>query len=265
MMRGYKIFPFITPPAFPDYNLPPTLYRIMNSLANFDLDTNTDVDIEDKVKIKDLATTTRSQIFDFDYPLTENMTKAEFEVLILNHFLMRRIGYDTMNAFKIALCVKLNEIMPIYNKLFDALDGWDIFDDGEITTRSVSDAGTNSLSNTTTSTNTSSGTSSSTTNSTSDRRYSETPQNQLQNIRDGKYITDYNYDTNNSTDSNTMSSSDNGNTLSSTTGSDSRNTIENITRSPSDKIKIYKEFIENRKSILTMIFDDLDCLFYGLV
>jgi hypothetical protein len=253
MMRGYKIFPFITPPAFPDYNLPPTLYRIMNSLANFDLDTNTDVDTQDKIKIKDLAITTRGQIFDFEYPLTENMTKEEFEVLILNHFLMRRIGYDTMNAFKIALCVKLNEIMPIYNKLFDALDGWDIFNDGEITTRSVSDAGTNSLSNTTTSTNTT------TTNSTSDRRYSDTPQNNLQNVRDGKYITDYNFDTD------TGSASDSGNVLSSTSGTDSRNTIENITRSPSDKIKIYKEFIENRKSILTMIFDDLDCLFYGLV
>lgn len=241
MMRGYKIFPFITFPAFPDYNLPPTLYRIMNSLANFDITENEEVDIEDKVIIKNLATTTRSQIFDFDYPLTENMTKAEFEVLILNHFLMRRIGYDTVNAFKIALCVKLNEIMPIYNKLFDALDGWDIFNDGEITSRSVSDAGTNSLNNI------------STTSSTSDRRYSDTPQNQLANIRDGKYISDYNYD------------QDSGNISSSTSGSDSRNTIENITRSPSDKIKIYKEFIENRKSILTMIFDDLDCLFYGLV
>lgn len=253
MMRGYKIFPFITPPAFPDYNLPPTLYRIMNSLANFDLDTNTDVDIEDKVKIKDLAITTRTQIFDFDYPLTENMTKEEFEVLILNHFLMRRIGYDTMNAFKIALCVKLNEIMPIYNKLFDVLEGWDIFNDGEITTRSVSDAGSNSLSNTTTSQN------ATTTNSTSDRRYSDTPQNNLQNVKDGKYITDYNFDTD------IGSVNDSGNVLSSTSGTDSRYTIENITRSPSDKMKIYKEFIENRKSILTMIFDDLDCLFYGLV
>lgn len=253
MMRGYKIFPFIMPPAFPDYNLPPTLYRIMNSLANFDLDENEEVDIEDKIKIKNLATTTRSQIFDFDYPLTENMTKAEFEVLILNHFLMRRIGYDTMNAFKIALCVKLNEIMPIYNKLFDALDGWDIFNDGEITSRSVSDAGTNSLNNISTSQN------STTTSSTSDRRYSDTPQNQLANVRDGKYITDYNYD------QDSGSVSDSGSISSSTSGSDSRNTIENITRSPSDKIKIYKEFIENRKSILTMIFDDLDCLFYGLV
>ena len=32
-----------------------------------------------------------------------------------------------------------------------------------------------------------------------------------------------------------------------------------------DKMKIYKEFIENRKSIYTLIFEELDSLFYGLV
>ena len=146
---------------------------------------------------------------------------------------MRRIGYDTLNAFKIALNVKMNEIMPMYNKLFDALDGWNIFTSGE----SVTETGSNSLNNITNSSN------------ISDRRYSDTPQQQLSNVRDGKYITDYNYDT------------DTGNVSSSTSGSDTRS----ITRTPADKIKVYKEFIENKKSIMTMIFEDLDPLFYGLV
>ena len=231
--RVYRVYPFIIPPAFPDYNLPPTLYRLLNSLVNYDT--------EEQTKIKNLAAAGREDIFDFDYPLSENVEKEDFEILILNHFLMRRIGYDTLNAFKIALNVKLNEIMPIYNKMFDMLDGWDIFNDGERVTRTVTDAGSNSLNNTTTSQN------------TSDRRYSETPQNQLQNIRDGKYITDYNYDT------------DNGSVSSLSSGTDSRNTSESIIRTPSDKMKLYKEFIENKKSIYTMIFEDLDVLFYGLV
>jgi len=153
--------------------------------------------------------------------------------MILNHFLMRRIGYDTLNAFKIALDVKMNEIMPMYNKMFDMLDGWDLFNDGE----TVLESGTNSLNNITTSSN------------TSDRRYSDTPQQQLSNVQDGKYITDYNYD------------QDSGNVSSSTAGNDSRT----ITRTPSDKMKVYKEFIENKKSIMTMIFEDLEPLFYGLV
>jgi hypothetical protein len=221
------------PPAYPDYNLPPTLYRILNSIVNFDA--------EEQTKIKNLAAAGREDIFDFEYPLSSNVDKEDFEVMILNHFLMRRIGYDTVNAFKIALNVKMNEIMPIYNKMFDMLDGWNIFNDGEVTSRTVTDSGTNSLNNITTSQN------------TSDRRYSDTPQQQLQNVRDGKYITDYNYDT------------DNGSVSSSSAGTDSRSTLESITRTPSDKMKLYKEFIENKKSIMTMIFEDLDVLFYGLV
>lgn len=223
--RAYRIYPFIIPPAFPDYNLPPTLYRLLNSIVNFDA--------EETTKIKNLAAAGREDIFDFTYPLSTNVVKADFEVMILNHFLMRRIGYDTLNAFKIALNVKMNEIMPMYNKMFDMLDGWNIFNDGE----TVLESGTNSLNNITSSSN------------TSDRRYSDTPQQQLQNVRDGKYITDYNYD------------QDSGNVSSSTAGTDSRT----ITRTPSDKMKLYKEFIENKKSIMTMIFEELEPLFYGLV
>lgn len=223
--RVYRVYPFIIPPAYPDYNLPPTIYRLLNSIVNFDA--------EEQTKIKNLAAAGREDIFDFDYPLSTHVQKQDFEVMILNHFLMRRIGYDTLNAFKIALDVKMNEIMPMYNKMFDMLDGWDLFNDGE----TVLESGTNSLNNITTSSN------------TSDRRYSDTPQQQLQNVQDGKYITDYNYD------------QDSGNVSSSTAGNDSRT----ITRTPSDKMKVYKEFIENKKSIMTMIFEDLEPLFYGLV
>ena len=222
--RVCRIYPFIMPPAYPDYDLPPTIYSILKSFVYYD---------DNQPKIKDLASTGRENIFDFDYPLSSHVEKEDFEIMILNHFLMRRIGYDTMTAFKIALNVKLNEIMPMYNKMFDALDGWDIFTDGE----RVVETGENTLTNETTSEN------------TSDRRYSDTPQNQLQNVKDGKYITDYNFDT------------DNGSVSSESNGSDSRT----ITRTPSDKIKVYKEFIENKKSIMTMIFEDLDSLFYGLV
>lgn len=82
-----------------DYNLPPTLYSILNSLANYDA--------EDKTKIKDLAIATHEDIFDFTYPLSTHINKDDFEVLILNHFLMRRLGYETVTAWKIALSVKL--------------------------------------------------------------------------------------------------------------------------------------------------------------
>lgn len=224
-MNPYKIYPFIMPPAYPDYNLPPTLYSILNSLVNYGSN--------EKTKIKNLASEGRSYIFDFEYPLSNKINKEDFEIMILNHFIMRRIGYETMTAFKLALSTKLNEVMPIYNKMFDMLDGWDLFNDGEL----VTENGNNKLNNSTNSKN------------ISDRRYSDTPQNELQNVQDGKYITDYNYDT------------DDGKVTSESIGSDSRT----ISRTPADKIKIYKEFIDNTKSIYTMIFDSLDPLFYGLI
>lgn len=239
--RVYKIYPFIPIPAYPDYNIPPTIYRLLNSIVNFGE--------EEQTKIKDLADAGRSEIFDFEYPLSTHITKKDFECMILNHFLMRRIGYDTLNAFKIALNVKLNEIMPIYNKMFDMLEGWDLFNDGERLTRSLTDnktsASSNNLYNTSSSSN------------ISDRRYSDTPQNQLTNVQDGKYITDYNYDT----DTGSVTSSAAGQVAS----SDNSTVSEIITKTPADKIKIYKEFLENRESIYSMIFKDLDSLFYGLV
>ena len=46
---------------------------------------------------------------------------------------------------------------------------------------------------------------------------------------------------------------------------DNNITNEKITRTPADKISIYKDFIESKNNIYTMIFKDLDCLFYQLV
>ena len=208
-----------------DYDIPPTIYAILNSYVNFDND--------DPVKIKDLASAGREVIFDFDYPLTDNLTKEEFEVMILNNYLMRRIGYDTVTAFKIALCVKLNEIMPKYNMLFDSIHNWNLFSDGEVITRSI-----NAIIN-----NSGNGS------NISDRRYSDTPQNQLADIRNGSYVSDYNYDTDTST---TQQS-----------GTEARNETES--RSLSDKVALYKEFTNEVTNVYTLIFKELDPLFYGLV
>lgn len=242
-------FPFI--PA--NCEKPPTVYSILESIVNYGKD--------DKTKIKDLAKEGRTTIFDFEYPLTENIRKEDFESMILNHFLMRRIGFETVTAFKIQLNVKLNEIMPIYNKMFDAIENWNIFSDGEIIKRNGTDDRTidtntetiNALEN------------NSTTNSseTSDRRNSELPQNQLESLRDGSYVSNYNYDQNNAESSD--SSTSNGSSNSTNNTNDNNIYSETIEKSPSDKITILKEFQENIKSIYGMIFKDLECLFYQLI
>lgn len=230
-------YPFPIVPWLPtNCDLPPTLKSLMNSICNYGK--------EEKINIYGLAKGSRSTIFNFDYPLSDKVNKEEFEIMILNHYIHRRIGFDTPTEFRIALNVKLNEIMPIYNKMFDSLSGWDILNDGEVTERIQTDNGNNTLNNTV---NTNS-------QNISDRRFANMPQNRIEDVQDGSYMTDYNYDTDNN----------NGETISNSNGTNTNTTNETIKRSPSDKIKIYKEFMENRKSIYSMIFNDLDELFYGL-
>lgn len=249
------IYPFLNyilagPLFIPTYNRPPTIYTILESIVNPDVDLN---DPAPEVKIKDLAKAGRSTIFNFDYPLTSNITKEKFETMILNHFLQRRIGFETVTAFRIQLDVKLNEIMPRYNKLFDALENWDIFNDGEVTTRKGEDISQTQNKNELTNTSTNN------TENISDRRFSDTPQNQLQNLRDGSYVTKYNYDTD------TAKSNDNSNSQGKSNTDSNNKYWEETSRSPADKIKIYQEMQDNIKSIYTMIFKDLECLFYQLV
>ena len=118
------MFHYMMMPIFHNINTePPTLYSLMNSIVNYNN--------PNPVKISELSKNARTTIFNFDYPLSSNVTKEEFEVMILNKFMQRRIGYQTFTSWQLQLNVKLNEIMPLYNKLFDSLEGWDLFNDGE--------------------------------------------------------------------------------------------------------------------------------------
>ena len=231
------IFPMWIAPKIPtDCDLPPTLYAMLNSIVNYGK--------IDKTKIKDLARVGRSKIFDFDYPLSNNIDKAEFEEMILNHFLMRRLGYETYTSWHIAFENKIKEIMPMYNKIFDSFGNWDIFNSGEEITRTTTRS-SNDITETSSNVDV---------NTTTDVRSSDTPQNELSDIRDGKYVTDYTYDQGNSSTTGTSSSlTDN-----------SQNESETISRTPLDKINIYKQYTEELKSIYSMIYKDLDCLFYQL-
>lgn len=236
------MFHYMITPILNNINTePPTLYSLMNSIVNYNN--------PNPVKISELSKNARTTIFNFDYPLSSKVLKEDFEVMILNKFIQRRIGYQTFTSWQLQLNVKLNEIMPLYNKLFDSLEGWDLFNDGEQVTRDVTDNriidGTSSQSG------------SGTTNQTSDRRYSELPQNQITNVQNGTYLTTYNYDTENGTTTQNSSTT--------TKSDDKGNLKETIKRSPADKIKIYQEFIQNKNNIYTMIFKDLDSLFYQIV
>lgn len=222
-----------------DNHVPPTLFSLCESICY----TN-----ETPCRITKLAKNTRATIFDFDYPLTDKINKEQFEINIINHFLMRRIGQETFTAFQLVLSNKLNEIMPYYNKLFEALDGWELLQDGDITERTLNENG-EAISKT-------SNSATNDTSNTSDRRYSNMPDNRLGDVRSGEYITDYNYDTNNTL------SVDNSSSNGSTTNQNKVNEI--VKHTPADKMSIYKEFFDNQKSIFTKLYKELDVCFYGL-
>lgn len=253
MLNSY-FFPYFWYPAIPHMNeKPPTVYSLLESIVNYGED--------EKTKIKDLASAGRGTFFNFDYDLSQHITKEKFETMILNHFLMRRIGFDTLTAFRIQLNVKINEIMPLYNKMFDSLQNWNILEDGKTITKS----GTNVDNNTTSSQSSNSLTNnaSNNTNNTSDRRKSDTPQNQLSDVRNGNYVTEYNYDTNNTTSQDASTSTGS----SSSSGTDNRQNAynEQIVETAGNKIEIYKQLQQDINSIFSMIFNDLECLFYQLI
>ena len=247
-MIPYNNYFFCYPWLPPNCDKPPTLYAVLNSIVNGDKD-----DEDDYAKIKDLPRLARNKIFNFDYPLSDKISKEDFECMILNHYLQRRIGFDTVTAFRIQLNVKLNEIMPLYNKMFDAIDGWDIFKDGEKTSRygtdnrAITSATQNSLNNITNTSN------------TSDRRKSDTPQNELDNVREGKYVTEYNYDTNTGQDSSSSAGRPNNTT------NDDNTYAETIERTSANKIEILKQLQTEIKSVYSLIFKDFDDLFYSVI
>lgn len=247
-------------PRIPDINNnPPTLYSILNSIANYGK--------EEKTKIPDLALATHNEVFNFVYPLSEKVNKTEFETLFLNRFLTRRIGFETFTAFQINLNVKLNMIMPKYNILFDSLIDWNILGDKEITERIGTDkTNLDSENNVFNITNTSTSTQSET-NSTSDRRFSELPQNQISNVQNGSYMTQYNLDNNNSIDTSANTGTNTYDSNSNFKNEENKNYNEKITKtlSPSEKFSIYNEMQKNLINIYDMIFAELNDLFYSIL
>lgn len=203
---------------------PPTVYAILNSIANYDS--------EEKTKIRNLAKATHDKIFDFDYELSTALNKEDFECDILNHYMMRRIGFETVTAFQLYLESKLHEILPYYNLMLDSFKDFNLFDSGEKITRVTND--NRNITNNSA--------------SSGENRFSEYPLNELEDISDGSYV------------SNQSTSHINSNNNS----SDINQTNETINRSPADKMEIYKKFLETKRSVMSMIYKELDSLFYGI-
>lgn len=237
-------------------NLPPTLYSIMQSLVNYDTD--------EPRKIKDMWQKAREYIFNFDYVLTKNVSRETFEHNILNHYLMRRINYETVTLFQIMLENKLAEILPKYNMLWDSLDGWDIFKSGT-TTREYTDNTTTSNTGNNTVNGTITGENTGTTNTINNTGYSDTPQSKIDDIDSNEYLTEYTHNEADNTITNNTSTTTSNTTTNTDSGKSDKTIKEVVTRTADNEMDLLIKFQAEYNNIWTMLYRDLDCLFYGLV
>lgn len=73
---------------------------------------------QDYKKIDEILEFAHSRIFNFNYPIFDESYRSVLEIKILKHFYTREIGCETVGLWKHYLNMKLNEIMPYYNKLY---------------------------------------------------------------------------------------------------------------------------------------------------
>ena len=64
--------------------------------------------------------TARPKIFYFPYPIFDESYKQVLETKIIKHFYTREIGAETFGLWLFWLNRTLNEIMPLYNKLYES-------------------------------------------------------------------------------------------------------------------------------------------------
>lgn len=69
---------------------------------------------------KQIIEKARPYIFDFDYPIFDSSYKQILETKIIKHYFMREIGLETPALFLYYLDMKMNEIMPYYNQLYES-------------------------------------------------------------------------------------------------------------------------------------------------
>ena len=68
--------------------------------------------------ISEIIGMSRDKIFDFNYPIFDESYKPILEEKILTHYYTREIGFETVGLWKHFLKMRMNEIMPYYNKLY---------------------------------------------------------------------------------------------------------------------------------------------------
>ena len=191
--------------------------------------------------------------FDFglqDYPIFDEEYRPHLNDMILKHYYMSEIGFETANLFKQYLNNKMDEIMPYYNTLYK-LQG-DLLESGIDQNVNLTETYTHNV--------TTEGTSESNSNSKNENKNvsQNTPQGNLtkQNINDFNYADNINMGSNNS----------NINDNSNTTGKSIEDYIKKIQGNNGNKYA-YEVLIAIKNNLLSIdleVINELEDLFMGI-
>lgn len=144
-------------------------------------------------KVEEIIASSLDKVFDFNFPIFDESYRSVLETKILRHYYTREIGFETVGLWKHFLKTRLNEIMPKYNKLYEAeaLE-FDPFANMDYTeTYEGEGAGTNSNSDTGSLSEDIRDDRSSERDwdDTSMDKFSDTPQGAVTNLTNGSYLT----------------------------------------------------------------------------
>ena len=178
------------------------------------------------------------KVFSFWFPIFDEAYRKPLEMKIIRHYYTREISEETVGLWKLRLEAKMQEIMPYYNRVYEAeFIKYDISRDIDVTTtHDRKTNGKNENSNTGHSTD----------------KYSDTPQGSISNLESDKYLT--NASITDSTNKNTGSYNDTENYVTHVLG-----------KVPGrDMAKVAKEFRESIANVDMLVIEELNELFFGL-
>ena len=170
-----------------------------------------------------------------DFPIWDEGYRLTLETKILKHFYLREIAHETVGLWRLRLDTYMNELMPVYNKMYAAVSQeFNPLFDVDITRTHDGQS---------TDTNTSTG--------NSLNKYSETPQGSIQNVVDGKYLT-------------TAQAND---ATSNSSGNSTANYVERVTgkQGTGSYSALLREYIDKLVNIDLRLMQELEPLFFCLL
>lgn len=208
--------------------------------------------------INAIISTARPLVFSFQYPYWLTSDKERFETMILRHFYMREIGQESMGLWKLSLEDWLNVEMPYYNKLYEdmALE-YDVLSDyNEIRHYDL----VKGLGTTKKDTGTISNQSSDSPNYI--QKYLDTPQNGIDNLLNGSYLTNATQNTGNGSSQSTNTI----NTQTTNSGEDTDTYDETIKgkRGGASYGALVREHMDSLVNVDKQVLAGMEVLFMGI-